>query len=196
MPEFVLNAKTAFNLDKPVAEEWKGLRLREIEGGQVWRLSVPRDRGEAFGAAVGEVLGFGLPDEGRFGVSGDGARLYFAGERQWFLTGGFASLPAQLAASCFATDQTDGWIGLEMEGAASREVLIRLVGIDVHRASFPAGSVARTPFEGMLAVLACEDDATPRYRVLFQRSSARSFLDHVRHAAASVCGPALSGAAH
>ena len=189
MPEFVLNEKTAFNLDKPVADEWDGLRVREIEALRVWWLSVPRGGDEAFGEAVARELGFGSPSQGQFGVSDTGDRLIFAGDRQWFLTGAFPRLPEQLASACAATDQTDGWVGVEMEGHACREVLIRLCGIDLHPASFPAGSVARTPFEGMLAVLCCEDDNASRYRVLFQRSSARSFLDHLRHAAASVCGP-------
>lgn len=196
MPEFVLNARTAFNYDKPVAEEWKGFSAREIEGGQVWWLSVPRGGSDPFAQAVRDGLGIKPPAAGRFAATPGGDRLIFAGDRQWFLTGGFPRLPQGLGEACAATDQTDGWVGLDLEGPASREVLIRLVGIDLHPASFPTGSAARAPFEGMLALLACEDAAAGRYRVLFQRSSARSFLDHVRHAAASVCGPARSGGAH
>jgi len=196
VPEFVLNAKTAFNHAKPVSEAWSGMRLREIEEGQVWWLSVPRDGADAFAQAVRGDLDADVPATGRFAALANGARLFFAGDRQWFLTGDFARLPSALAQACAATDQTDGWVGIEIEGPKTREALIRLVGIDLHPAVFPAGSVARTPFEGMLAVLACEDAEAGRYRVLFQRSSARSFLDHVRHAAAAVCGPATQGAAH
>jgi hypothetical protein len=40
----------------------------------------------------------------------------------------------------------------------------------------------------MAAIIACANAEEPRLLVLIQRSSARSFADHVRHAAASACG--------
>lgn len=197
MPEFLLSRKTAFNLDAPVAGQWEGFGLAERPDERVWWLSTPRDAGEAFAAAMRNAFGFEPPPAGRFVDDGEGAvRLAFAGERQWFLFGAPAELPKNLDAASCATDQSDGWVGLTLEGAMAREVLCRLCPLDLHPDAFPAGSAARSPFEGMLALIACEDVSAGRYAVHFQRSSARSFLDHVRHAASSVCGAPESGPAH
>jgi heterotetrameric sarcosine oxidase gamma subunit len=91
------------------------------------------------------------------------------------------------------TEQTDGWVGVVVEGSRSRDVLERLTGIDLYPSAFGDGSAARAPFEGMLGVIACESAKAGRFAIHFQRSSARSFLDHLCHSAASACGPAKSG---
>lgn len=197
MPEFLLSRKTAFNLDAPVAEQWDGFSLAERTDERVWWLSAPRGGGEEFAAAMRETLGIEPAAAGRFADDAEGAvRLAFAGERQWFLLGRLVELPKRLEAACCATDQSDGWVGLTLEGAMAREVLCRLCPLDLHPDAFPAGSAARSPFEGMLALIACEDASAGRYAVHFQRSSARSFLDHVRHAASGVCGAPVSGPSH
>ncbi len=188
---FALKARTGLNHDHGFEGKWDGFDAREITGQRVWWGSVSRGGEAAFAKAVDKHLGLAAPDAGRFAEAG-GFRLLWAGERQFFLSGG-RDYPAALESAAWLTDQTDGWIGIVVEGARSRAVLEKLVGIDLHPASFPAGSAARAPFEGMLAVMACEDAQAGRFAIHFQRSSARSFVDHLCHAVASACGPALSG---
>ena len=194
MAEFLLKERTGFNLDRATREEWDGFSIAEIEGEPVWWLSVPRGNGEGFAGAVRADLDIDLPEAGMFRVSSSSARLYHAGDRQYFLTG--AGPGEGMLREGFATDQSAGWLGLAISGRSAREVFSRLCGMDFHPSVFPSGACARSPFEGMLALIGCEDTDEPAFRVLFQRSSARSFLDHLRHAASSVCGPASGGRAH
>lgn len=197
MPEFLLSRKKALNLDAPVAEQWDGFTLAEREDENVWWISTPRDGGGAFATAMGETFAIEPPGLGRFADNAEAnVRIASAGDRQWFLVGKVSELPKRLDAACCATNQSDGWVGLTLEGAMTREVLCRLCPLDLHSDVFPTGSAARSPFEGMLALIVCEDASTGRYAVHFQRSSARSFLDHLRHAAGSVCGAPVSGRAH
>lgn len=189
--EFALKAKTGLNHDHAFESAWDGFKAREITGQRVWWVSVSRGGEADFAKAVERHFGISAPAAGRF-AEADGFRVLCAGERQFFLTGG-QEYPAALKTAAWFTDQTDGWIGIVVEGARSRAVLEKLVGIDLHPSSFPAGSAARAPFEGMLGIIACEDAEAGRFAIHFQRSSARSFVDHLCHAAASACGPALSG---
>jgi sarcosine oxidase subunit gamma len=188
---FALKARTGLNHDHAFEAVWDGFKAREITGQRVWWISISRGGEAAFAKAVEKQIGAAAPGQGRFAEAG-GFRLLSAGERQFFMAGAEA-YPAALDANAWFTDQTDGWIGIVVEGARSRAVLEKLVGIDLYPASFPTGSAARAPFEGMLAVIACEDAEAGRFAIHFQRSSARSFVDHLCHAAASACGPALSG---
>jgi sarcosine oxidase gamma subunit len=59
--------------------------------------------------------------------------------------------------------------------------------LDLHPSVFPAGASARTPIEGMHALVACEDAEAGTFVLYFQRSSGRSFVDHIRHAAHGTC---------
>ncbi|HSO48424.1 MAG TPA: hypothetical protein VLQ68_10890 [Rhizobiaceae bacterium] len=188
---FALKARTGLNHDHGFEAKWEGFEAREIVGQRVWWCSVSRGGEAAFADAIEKQLGLAAPGPGRFSDAGS-FRVSAAGERQFFLTGG-QDYPAALDAAAWFTDQTDGWIGVVANGPRSRAVLEKLVGIDLHPSSFPAGSAARAPFEGMLAIIACEDAEAGRFAIHFQRSSARSFVDHLCHAAASACGPALSG---
>ncbi len=188
---FPLKARTGLNHDHAFEAVWDGFKAREITGQRVWWVSVSRGGEAAFAKDAEKQLGMAAPGPGRFSEAG-GLRVTSAGERQFFLTGG-QDYPVALDAAAWFTEQTDGWIGIAVEGARSRAVLEKLVGIDLHPSSFPAGSAARAPFEGMLGIVACEDAEAGRFAIHFQRSSARSFVDHLCHAAASACGPALSG---
>lgn len=192
---FVLNAKTGLNRARAFESAWDGFKCREITGLQTWWGGISRDGEDAFSKAVKKHLGIDAPAPGRFVQCDSPAgnfRIIAAGERQFFMTGD-KDFPVALESVAYFTDQSDGWIGVTVEGPRSRAVLEKLVGIDLHPSVFPAGSAARAPFEGMLAVICCEDAEAGRYAILFQRSSARSFVDHLCHAAASACGPVLAG---
>lgn len=196
MAEFVLKAKTALNRDMPFVEQWEGFSCEEISGQRVWWGGVARNCAEPFAKTVKKHFGCEVPSSGRFcdgGLKGETVRLLSAGERQYFITSKSGSLAPAFAKVIYLTDQSDGWNGVLVEGKQARTVLAKLCGIDTHPLVFPAGSAARSPFEGMHALIACEDVANGRYSVHFQRSSARSFIDHLCHAAASACGPAKSG---
>jgi sarcosine oxidase gamma subunit len=157
---------------------------------------VPKDGADAFARSVRRHLGFAAPALGRFAESqsaGGAFRLMHVGDRQFFLTSSAPSYPGSLDKVASITDQTDGWIGMVLEGERVPTVMEKLTTIDLHHSVFPAGSVARAPIEGMLGILACEDQSAGRFVLHFQRSSARSLVDHIIHAATSACGPSKSG---
>jgi sarcosine oxidase subunit gamma len=196
VPEFVLKQKTGLGEDGPHAADWPGFTVREVVGEQVFWAGVTVDGKAAFDDALRAGFGCVAPAANRFTsgkAAGEAWHFISAGPRQVFIVAPMGSSVSALETVAALTDQTDGWISIRMEGEAAREVLSRLCGVDFHPAVFQAGHSARAPFEGMLAVVCCEDVAAGSYRVLFQRSSARSFVAHVAHAATSVCGPSTSG---
>jgi heterotetrameric sarcosine oxidase gamma subunit len=193
--EFELKRKTALNRDHGFAAEWEGFACREIEGEHVWWGGVPQSGHEAFARSVKRNLGFAAPAQGRFAEAlreGARYRMLNVGDRQFFLTATAPAYPNAIDKVANLTDQTDGWVGVVVEGSRSRDVLERLTSIDVHASVFQDGFATRAPFEGMLGVIACENAKAGRFAIHFQRSSARSFVDHLCHAAASACGPAKS----
>ncbi len=192
MPEFVLKQKTGLNDDVPFSASWSGFSAAEIVGQHVWWVGLPSDGQAAFESAVEADFGCAVPAANRFS-EGKAFRIVSAGHRQFFIFGSDKRLPQSVGNAAQTTDQTDGWIGVRVKGSASREVFSRLCSLDFHPAGFTDGHAARAPFEGMLALIVCESAVDGCYTVHFQRSSARSFVGHLSHAATSVCGLALSG---
>jgi heterotetrameric sarcosine oxidase gamma subunit len=194
--EFELKRKTALNRDHGFSAEWEDFACREIEGEHVWWGGIAQSGLDAFARSVKRNLGFAAPAQGRFAeaeLEGERFRMLNVGDRQFFLMSMAPAYPRVLDKVANLTDQTDGWVGVVVEGSRSRDVLERLTGIDLYPSAFGDGSAARAPFEGMLGVIACESAKAGRFAIHFQRSSARSFVDHLCHAAASACGPAKSG---
>ena len=185
---YKLVAKTGLGLSDPVEEEWPEFSIHEIPGLSIWWLSAPAEGMEKLDSACRKHLGAGLAEQGRFVIGGSGevpVRIYWAGERQWFVTGRFGDLPASVTKAGFATDQSDGWIAIRIAGEKTRAVIEKVCGLDLHASVFPTGSAARAPIEGMGALIACEDAEAGTYVVYFQRTTARSFMEHMRHSAHS-----------
>jgi len=185
---FKLVAEAGLGLAEPIDEKWPEFSVAEIAGLSVWWLSASAGGIEKLDSACRKHLGAGLAEQGRFGIGGSGevpVRNYWAGERQWFVTGRFGDLPAEVTKAGWATDQSDGWVAIRIAGEASRAVMEKVCGLDLHASVFPTGAAARTPIEGMGALIACEDAENGTFVIFFQRSSARSFMEHLRHAAHS-----------
>ena len=190
MSEFKLAIKTGFGLDEPIHEDWQGFSVSEIAFPGVCWISCNKQGLADFEKAWKKLSGVSLPGAGQFVSGKDGlsnVTIFDGGAGQWFVTGANTSALDSLSGVAAVTDQTGGWLCLRLEGSKTLTVLEKLCGIDLHPSVFPSGSCARTPFEGMAALIACEDSKDSRFLVLFQRSSSRSFLDHVRHAAQSSC---------
>jgi sarcosine oxidase subunit gamma len=66
-------------------------------------------------------------------------------------------------------DLTDGLAGLELRGAAAREVLSKGCTLDLHLRRFPAGQCARTRFAQVPVVIECLDEP-PRFELTVARS--------------------------
>ena len=74
------------------------------------------------------------------------------------------------------TDQSDGWITIELSGNRTRDVLERICAIDLDANHFTNHSVARTSMEHLNVILVrCDED----FLMLSPRTSAESFLHAV-----------------
>lgn len=191
MSEFSLSTKNALNLDEPVSEHWPGFSLREIENERHFWLAVSAGAEDGASKTFEKQLGAPLPQPGQTSRGeSDGRQVLvdWAGERQFLVSGAPENSAKALAGKAWLADQSDGWVGFTLEGGQTRAVLEKLCPIDLHPSVFGAGRCARIPVETMIALIACDDVEAQRYRLYFQRSSARSFVDHIRHAAYSTCG--------
>lgn len=191
MSEFSITPLAGLNLHAPVEEEWDGFCLTEMTGYGFFWFSVRKEELGTMDAAARNHLGSSLPEAGRYHErkKDEGRyRLASAGPGQWFLTTVPEMLPPKVAKWDRLTDQSDGWVCLQLSGSRTREVLEKLISLDLHPDVFRTGSVARSPVDGMHCHIECDDAKAGRYRLHIQRSSARSFVGHIRHAAYSTCG--------
>ena len=182
--QYKLVATTGLARAEPVNEAWPEFTVTELAELPVWWLSVSAGGEAAFSKACEKAFGTALPQQRHFSDGGQ-VRIIWAGDRQWFVTGHEGAMPGAVEKAGYATDQSDGWIAIRITGEKTRDVMEKLCGIDLHASVFPTGATARAPIEGMISVIACEDAGAGTFVILFQRSSARSFLEHMRHAAHS-----------
>lgn len=134
-------------------------------------------------AAVSEALkaqiGAPLPEIGRTTRAAD-QRIVWAGRGQFFVLGAVVETLAGAA----MTDQTDAWACAALEGVRARDVLARLVPIDLRDSAFPEGAVARTLLGHMSAVLM--RTGPERYEVMVFRSMARTLAHDLKEAMETV----------
>ncbi|MFZ1815141.1 MAG: hypothetical protein WBO55_14600 [Rhizobiaceae bacterium] len=192
MTKHRLDTRTGLGLDQPISERWQGFSMQELNEGNLHLLAAGASDMEAVAKALRKAGAPAIPEVGK-SVDGNGnARLMWCGNQQWFLHVGDAEIGRQMAGNLSSltnlTDQSDGWVVMRIEGDKTRKVLEKLCPIDLDPGVFPAGACARAPFEGLATLIACEDAEAGRYLLLFQRSSSRSFVEHLRHAANSSCG--------
>lgn len=140
------------------------------------------------GGATLSVWDFGpmwsvAPFAGAYGPLGrweerDGARVVWTGRGQWFVMGPRPEVPAAAV-----TDQSDGWAGFRLAGAAAADVLMRLVALDLRLPAYPVGSAARTGLNHMPLVLMREEGG---FALLTFRSMARTAWHEIAEAMARV----------
>jgi sarcosine oxidase subunit gamma len=100
-------------------------------------------------APLQEALGLTLPGPNRQ-THHDGIRYLWAGPECWLAVADAAGpdFDLRMAQSCntlaAVTDQSDGRTILHVSGSAARDVLAKLVPIDLHPAAFPPDATALT----------------------------------------------------
>ncbi len=123
--------------------ETAGMRLSAEDPGRMVSVTPYRGRREA----VAERLGVPLED-GRCSAAG-GGRVFWSGLDQWMAQ----EVAVDLDGLAAVTEQGDGWSCLRVEGARAAEILARLCPVDLSRAAFPEGAVARAPVGHVAAIL-------------------------------------------
>lgn len=111
--------------------------------------------------------------------------LIWTGRNQAFL---WAADPSPLQGLAALTDQTDGWCGLTLTGAAAADVLARLVPVDLRLSTRPPGACIRTGLNHMNAVL--WRTGPEAFTILTFRSMARTAWHELTGAMQSVAARA------
>ena len=195
MPDLTLTARSPLAGTEALAESWPGFALSEIADQALASIATRRGQENDLRVRAEARLGMTPPPPGRTATGGDVTFLW-TGQEQWFVeapesaVGGLEALLRETFADVAAvTDQSDAWAQLRLEGARSRAVLEKLCPLDLHPSAFPPGTTARTTMEHLAAIITLRDDYGT-FSILTPRSSAGTFLHHLRLAANSACGAA------
>ncbi len=172
----------------PLADAAPGIAIGPVDGLQAASLAAFAGRAAELSAAVHHIWGAVLPTTPRRVARGDIAFLW-AGPDRWLVTASVGPdlehlLRRHLGELAAVTDQSDGRIMLRISGSGVREMLAKLIGIDLHARSFRAGDTALT-LAGHVPVHIWQIDDTPVYEVAVSRSLAESFSRELQAAAAT-----------
>ncbi len=151
----------------------------EMVPGAITSVSPFAGKDAAVSKALKAQIGAALPEVGQ--TTGDAhKRVVWAGRHQ-FMVLGAAVEPIKGAAM---TDQTGAWACAALEGETARDVLARLVPIDLREGAFPEGAAARTLVGHMPAVLM--RTGPEGYGIMVFRSMARTLAHDLKEAMESV----------
>ena len=138
-----------------------------------------RGQAKSVSAALKAQMGAGFPGPGRATGKAD-ARAVWAGRAQALVLG-----PAlDPIAGAAMTDQTDGWACVALSGPGAREVLRRLVPVDIRPDVFKRGHAARTTLGHMHCLLL--RTGADRYGILVFRSMAATLVHELKEAMETV----------
>jgi sarcosine oxidase subunit gamma len=140
-----------------------GATLAALPEAPMWSVAPFRGREDATAAALGTALPTGRV------AAVPGGRLIWAGFRAWLLQG--PDPGEELAELAAVAAQGDAWCGLGLSGPAARDVLARLVPLDLDPAAFPVGAAARSLLRHTPLLLVAEAQG---FELLVPRSYART----------------------
>lgn len=181
MTEFTLTETAALGQIKVAAN---GASLSEETGFAIASVTIRTGKETGFRRAFKSRYGIAAPDACSNVVAGKETILGAALDQVFVLTAGdpgklTSSLIADFDATATITDQSDGWVRLDLTGPRAGEALERLSMVDTSDAGFPVGSAARTVMEH-IGVIICRVKPKPkedtRFIILTPRSSAEGIL--------------------
>ncbi len=177
MDKFALPPAPILGADLSMGEN----RITERSDLALVSVAIPQGGEAALAAAITTGWSLDMPDPRQAALSGDTWAIWTAPD-QIFLTfphdapDAEAVVQTKLQGTGYTTDQSDGWVMLEVHGPDTSAALERICPIDLDISVFPVGASARTVMEhlGALILRLGED----RFLLMSARSSALSF----RHA--------------
>lgn len=137
-------------------------------------------RGGGDAAAIGAAIGVAMPAARAATTDGGGVMMSVA-PGAWLAyrfdapAGWCRDLERRLAGLASVSDQTGAYRLFHFDGADARTLLQRGVAIDLHDATFPAGSVAVTAIAHIDVIVRCLT-AGQTYEAAVYRSYAESFV--------------------
>ena len=154
--------------------------LEEVDPGVLTLLTAYGDTAD-LSSALEAAHGVGFPVPNR-STEKEGARCIWLGPGQALLMGPAAG--ASLAAHGAVVDQSDAWCVVALSGAASVDVLARLVPLDLRAGFFQRGHTARSLLGHMSASITRVGDE--RFLILVFRSMAATLVHDLEGAMAAV----------
>ena len=140
-----LKARTACEDALPVTVG--AAQLEELDLGPVTSVMVLGQETD-LSAAMEAAHGMAFPKPNR-SSSKDAGRCVWFGRNQAILIG--VAPDATLGNHAAVVDQSDAWCAVSLSGAASEDILARLVPLDLRRGQFKRGHTARTQVGHMMA---------------------------------------------
>ncbi|WP_050930263.1 sarcosine oxidase subunit gamma [Aestuariivita boseongensis] len=156
-----------------------GATLTEIVFDAITSVAPWRGHEQAVSDALKSQMGAAFPAPNR-STGKAKSRAVWSGRGQALVLGP----PLEPIAGAAMTDQTDAWACVALEGPAARDVLARLVPIDLRDGSFKRGHAARTQLMHMSIVLM--RTGADRYGIMALRSMAGTLVHDLETAMEAV----------
>ena len=181
-----LKPKTPLN---GFAHDFGGTSLTEVAEMALVSIATPRGGADALQSAVRSAYDCDLPVPG---ATSEGGGTRFLGLQQDQVFAMFpyagdtaiAEIRQALGDTGYYTDQSDSWALLRLSGEAAVPALERICPVDLDRAAFPIGAVARTAMEHLGVIILREE--TDGFLLMAARSSAANFLHAVEQSVRNV----------
>ncbi len=183
-----LAALTPLGATEPKNERIGAIRISEVTDRALASVACRTDKSTPFQTAAKALFGVNLPAPGAW-AEGATYNLIWTAPEQWFVEAPFATHEdiARIVKEAFGdaasvTEQTDGWVRFDLEGATVVDLLERLYPVPSRR--MKTGAATRSIVEHVGCFVICRADAT-----LFSLIAPRSFAGSLHHA---LCAAAIS----
>ena len=154
--------------------------LEEVETGHMTSLAPFGDASD-FSGVLEKAHGMAMPKPNR-ATGKDGARCIWFGRGEVLLVG--PAPDKALGEHAAVVDLSDGWACAALSGAASVDVLARLVPVDLRSTTFKRGHTARTQVMHMSASIT--RIGADRFHILVFRSMGSTLVHDMKQAMAAV----------
>jgi methylglutamate dehydrogenase subunit D len=192
MPDLEFGPRSAFDGLPVTSSGRRGLVVNDRDGLGIATVLERQGKAAALAARLRERFGIELPagphrvTVGGFGIAGTGPGAWLATDE-----GGSNAFARELAEGldgiASVSDQSDGYAVLRLSGPRVRDVLAKLVPIDLHPQVFRPGDVASTQVSHISVTLWRLDDSTDGaavFEIAVFRSLARSLWHAISESAA------------
>ncbi len=187
MPEIHSPFAHRYEPGRHPAEAEPCLSIRELVGWDLVQVAAWRGRVDALAERVGRALGVSPPQAPGRCAAADGIELLSVAPLRWWCIAPLGD--ARLAAVSDAVDADAGCVTrlghshvrARISGPATRRLLAQEVAIDLDPDPFPAGTIARTSFHHVPAMLQCIDAAAeiPTFDLYLTRTFAESTWEYL-----------------
>ena len=178
--------KASSPLAGALEESRSSVSLEVLDSYTAAHIGTRKGADEALLQTCEQAYGFKLPSAGKM-VAGSSVSAVWAGPGQWLVfapdSGGRdleQELRAKLGALASVADQGDARMFVRVAGPSSRDMLAKLLPLDIHPRAFPPGSAAIT-HAAHIGVMVWRSDK-PRTTDCFILACSRSYAQSLWHA--------------